>query len=86
MKHKSLQKALIVSTECYAEKTAVVTHRFIIMELQREGRKDIWLRLDRLRQRNISTLNFLAASGTSLSNDTVSTRVLRARSASSDVQ
>lgn len=70
-KHKSLQRARIVSAECYAEKLGVVMHRFVILELKREGRKDIYLRLDRRRERNISTLNFLAASGTSLSNDTV---------------
>lgn len=41
------------------------------MELRREGRKDIWLRLDRRRENDISTLGFFAASMSSVSNDMV---------------
>lgn len=69
--HRSLQNASIVSTETYGEKMGVFVHRFVIMELRRQGKKDIWLRLERKRETHISTLNFIAASGKSHANDMV---------------
>ena len=45
--HRSLRRAEILSTECYTEYTGRVVHRFLLLELHREGRKDIWPRLDR---------------------------------------
>lgn len=69
--HKSLRTAEIVSTECYSDKGGAVTHRFLILELQREGRKDVWLRLDRQRGENVSVLRFLAVSGVTKANDRV---------------
>ncbi|KAF8316815.1 cysteine proteinase [Clavulina sp. PMI_390] len=67
--HKSLQSGTIKSIETYGEKMGGFTHRFVIMELQRTNKKDIWLRLERKRELYISTLNFLAASGKSVAND-----------------
>ncbi|KAF8316805.1 hypothetical protein DL93DRAFT_716840 [Clavulina sp. PMI_390] len=42
------------------------THRFVIIELQRTNKRDIWLRLEWKRELYISTLNFLATSGKSV--------------------
>lgn len=42
-RHHSLRRAKILSTECYIESI----HRFLVMELSREGRKNVWFRLDR---------------------------------------
>lgn len=80
LKHPSLQTALIMSTETYGEKMGMVFHRFLILELSRPGKKDIWLRIERKREQYISTFSFLAASGVSRSNDVVSdlARLLRA--------
>lgn len=69
--HPSLRAAEIISTECYAVQASAVMHRFIVLELRRQGRKDVWLRLDRRRGEKISLLQFLAASGTTQANDRV---------------
>lgn len=69
--HRSLQFAEIVSTECYSEKAGAVTHRFVLLELRRPNRKDVWLRLDRRRGENVSILRFLAVSGITKANDRV---------------
>lgn len=69
--HSSLRSAKIVSTECYAMKAGAVMHRFVILELRREGRKDVWLRLDRRRGNKVSFFRFLAASGITQANDRV---------------
>lgn len=69
--HRSLQTAEIVSTECYSQPAGAVTHRFIILELRRQGRKDVWLRLDRRRGENVSLFRFLAVSGITKANDRV---------------
>ncbi|KAF8316848.1 hypothetical protein DL93DRAFT_2077658 [Clavulina sp. PMI_390] len=44
---ETLRLASIVSSECYSEPIGPVTHRFVVMKLRREGRKVVWLRLDR---------------------------------------
>lgn len=71
--HKSLQSAAIVTTECYSEPAGAVTHRFLVLELRRPGRKNIWLRLDRRRGEGISLLRFFALSGETKANDRVRT-------------
>lgn len=70
--HTSLQHATIVSSECYWENIAFrIVHRFLIFELAREGKKPIWLRVDRRRSRTASTFEFIYAGGSTPSNDTV---------------
>lgn len=68
-----LQNAKIVSAECYCQSIVLrVVHRFLILELEREGKKNIWIRLDRKRARIDGTLKFLRDRGTTRANDTVS--------------
>ncbi|KAF8309238.1 hypothetical protein DL93DRAFT_2231111 [Clavulina sp. PMI_390] len=67
--HRTLQVASIVKSECYFEVAGPVLHRFLILELRREGRKVIWLRLDRRRGEKISLIKFLSASGVTKAND-----------------
>lgn len=69
--HSSLRAAEITATECYAVKAGAVMHRFIVLEVHREGRKGVWLRLDRRRGEKVSIFRFLAASGTTQANDRV---------------
>lgn len=69
--HSSLRAAQILSTECYAVKAGAVMHRFIVLELRHQDRKDVWLRLDRRRGEKVSLLQFLAASGMTQANDRV---------------
>ncbi|KAF8332821.1 WD40-repeat-containing domain protein [Cantharellus anzutake] len=46
-KHIWLQMARIVSTSCYSQYRNLVLHRFLILQLRRPGKQDIWLRIDR---------------------------------------
>lgn len=71
--YSSLQAAEIVCTECYAERAGAVLHRFIILELRRENRKNVWLRLDRRRGKGVSMFQFLATAGITKANDRVRT-------------
>lgn len=57
--HDSLQQAEVVATECYTEDAGPVTHRFLVLELQRPARKDLFLRLDRRREEGISIRKFV---------------------------
>ncbi|KAF8308162.1 hypothetical protein DL93DRAFT_2159209 [Clavulina sp. PMI_390] len=68
-KEETLQTAAIISSECYAETSSAVTHRFVVLELYRPRRKGIWLRLDRRRGENVSTGRFLATFGITKAND-----------------
>lgn len=68
--HPSLQRAEIVATECYVGK-GLVKHRFLVLELRRQGRKDMFLRLDRRRERGVSMTQFISLSGTTGANDLV---------------
>lgn len=74
--HPSLQDAQIISLECYTKHMgptlAGVVHRFLILQLVREGRKPVWLRMDCTRQKMTSTISFVRAGATSRANDTVS--------------
>ena len=58
--HRSLQKAEILSTETHCTMNGPVPHRFLLLELRREGSKDLWLRIDRRRDRNVPPLRFAA--------------------------
>ena len=70
--YTALQYATIVSTECYTQRIAVqVVHRFLILELKREGKKTIWLRMDRRRSKLVNTQRFLFGRGSTDANDTV---------------
>ncbi|KAF8315958.1 hypothetical protein DL93DRAFT_2078746, partial [Clavulina sp. PMI_390] len=69
--HQSLQQAVIVSSECYSQRSNGVIHRFVVLELRRPRRKVIWLRLDRRRGERVSFMKLLAASGVTQANDRV---------------
>lgn len=70
--HPSLQSAEIVSTECYSERAGPVLHRFVVLELRRPKRKNVWLRLDRRRAKNVSLARFLSGAGVTDANDRAS--------------
>ena len=70
--HPSLQQAEIVATECYVEAARAVKHRFLIVELRRRGRKDVFLRLDRRREEGVPIAKFVLWSGKTKANDVVS--------------
>ncbi|KAF8308164.1 hypothetical protein DL93DRAFT_2171326 [Clavulina sp. PMI_390] len=74
----TLQTAIIVSSECYAIRSGAVIHRFVVLELHRPGRKDIWLRLDRRRE-DVSARKLLAAFGTTRANDKAMLSSIKAR-------
>lgn len=58
-RHRSLQHARIVCAQSYQHFNGRVTHRFIILELEREGRQQIWLRIDRGRVESEGLLRFV---------------------------
>ncbi|KAF8308161.1 hypothetical protein DL93DRAFT_2231837 [Clavulina sp. PMI_390] len=64
----TLRSASIVCSECYAERSGPVTHRFVVLELHREGHKVIWLRLDRRREQD-SFWRFLVNGGSTKAKD-----------------
>ncbi|KAF8316117.1 hypothetical protein DL93DRAFT_2227031 [Clavulina sp. PMI_390] len=67
--HRSLQRAEIVRTETYTQtRLGAIRHRFIILELKRSGRKNVYLRLDRRLGKGNSTYS-LIRNGTTDSND-----------------
>ncbi|KAF8320416.1 hypothetical protein DL93DRAFT_2164033 [Clavulina sp. PMI_390] len=70
---RALQGAQVISFEGYSEPAGVVTHRFVVLHLRRDGRKDIWMRLDRRRGQGVSPSRFLFGSGTTQANDRVGT-------------
>lgn len=70
--HRCLRKATILSTQCYYHNAGVVIHRFLLLELHRENRKNIWVRLDRRRGEGVSLFSFMLTSGVTKANDTVS--------------
>ena len=65
--HSSLQFGEIIATEGYFQ--SAITHRFIILQLRRDGRKAIWLRLERRAGR--SAFNLLLSGGVAPTQDTV---------------
>lgn len=75
--YSALQNARIISAECHTESIALkIVHRFLILELMREGKKNIWIRLDRRRAKILGTLRFLRNHATTPANDTVSRHFL----------
>src|ERR1700733_410411 len=58
--HKSLSNATIVSSSTYKQRTFMaVQHRFLVLHLRRSGKRDVWLRLDRLRSRELDLVQFV---------------------------
>lgn len=70
-RHPSLQDARIVQADSY-RRAKLPRHRFIILQLEREGRDQIWLRIDRRRDKTRGFANFALNAGTSPANDRVS--------------
>lgn len=70
-RHRSLQDARIVRVDSYRN-SGPAQHRFIVLQLEREERQQIWLRIDRRRDKTRSLLNFAINAGTSPANDRVS--------------
>jgi hypothetical protein len=73
-KHRSLQHARIVAAEGYARSMGSVTHRFLLLKLERTGRRPIWLRIDRRRVKG-NMFRFISRMGISEPDDSV--RVLQ---------
>ena len=72
--HKSLSNASILEASTYTQRTSfIVKHRFLLLLLRRQGKKDVWLRLDRLRSDEKDLMGFVAAGGQVNANDIVST-------------
>lgn len=74
-RHRSLQHARILQADSYKQWNGRVTHRFIVLELERDGREKIWLRIDRGRDPNGGFLHFFTHAGTAIANDEVSLSV-----------
>lgn len=71
--HKSLAKAIILSASTYSRRASLaVKHRFLVLRLRRTGKRDIWLRLERLRSRGVNIPGFIVAGGEVEANDIVS--------------
>lgn len=78
---RSLRRAQIISTECYTERSGGILHRFLVLQLYREEKKPIYIRLDR--RVGTSTLNLLLRRGSAPAKDTVSTSLSLVSSVSS---
>lgn len=71
----ALRNAEIASSECWTAPIRFgVLHRFLVLELRREGRKSIWLRLERTRFKGDSAMKFIWQGGQTRANDIVSDR------------
>ena len=70
-RQRSLQQAIITMTEGYAERLGAIVHRFLVLELKREDKKPIYLRLDRRLGKGVPTISLLRTSGVTSANDTV---------------
>ncbi|KAF8338042.1 WD40-repeat-containing domain protein [Cantharellus anzutake] len=68
-KHLWLQMARIVSASCYSQSRNLILHRFLILQLRRPGRNDIWLRIDR--RAGLGILSLVRKLGTTPAHDTV---------------
>jgi hypothetical protein len=75
----SLSRAEIVSAECYVQRIGLFSHRFLVLHLQREGRKDIYLRIDRRAARDVSLTELVWASGQTHAQDEVHIRFVPLR-------
>lgn len=67
----SLARAEIVSAECYVQRFGLFNHRFLILHLRREGRKDMYLRMDRRAANDVSLTELVWSSGQTQSRDEV---------------
>lgn len=69
--HRSLQDSCIIRVDSFL-RGGPLRHRFIILQLEREGRELIWLRIDRRRDKRRNLLKFAMGAGTTPANDRVS--------------
>lgn len=69
-RHRSLHDAHIVRVDSY-KKNGLARHHFIVLQLEREGRRQIWLRIDRRRDEKRSLVHFTVNGGTPPANDRV---------------
>ena len=68
----SLERAKIISVECYKEWTKYgVIHRFLVFHLRRSERSDVWLRLDRRPAAGATISKLIRVKGRTAANDTV---------------
>lgn len=75
--YPTLQDAEVISSECYTTPIRLgIVHRFLLLELQREGLKPIWMRLDRTRNKFTSSTRFIFNGARTRANDIVSVRDL----------
>lgn len=71
--YPSLQDADIVASECYTKRIApTVVHRYLVLELRREGKKTVWIRLDRTRFKAGGAMRFVRSGAQTKANDVVS--------------
>lgn len=59
--HRSLQRAEILSAECYTEPVGMLLHRFLVLELRIAGKEPIFVRIDRRRSREYSVHETIAS-------------------------
>lgn len=71
-RHRSLQHAGITSAESYRVFNGRVMPRYLVLELERDGRQRIWLRIDLRMAENESKISFAIKGGRSSANDEVS--------------
>lgn len=68
----SLERAKIISVECYKEWTKYgIIHRFLVFHLRRPERSDVWLRLDRRAIAGVTISKLIRVRGRTVANDTV---------------
>lgn len=75
--YPSLQHAEIFASECYTKQIVSflgfsIVHRYLVLELRREGKKTLWVRLDRTPDRAIGVLSMMRFRGNTKANDVVS--------------
>lgn len=69
---RSLSEAKIVNIFCRYSVSGAITHRYLICQLRRRGKNDIWLRLDRRGDNSgRGILRFISAGSQCPANDTV---------------
>lgn len=66
-----LQHCMILSAEGYKQWNNGILHRFLVLELSREEKSPVWLRMDRRMYPDASRVLFVLAAGKSPAYDTV---------------
>ncbi|KAF8325231.1 WD40-repeat-containing domain protein [Cantharellus anzutake] len=66
-KHLWLQMTRIISTSCFSQYINFVRHRFLVLQLRRPGKRDMWLRIDR--RAGISLLSLVQKLGKTRAHD-----------------